>query len=151
MKTSTLIYPAVLLLFLPALNACMRSEAELHDTTNEIINRSKPEIELSENETIQYLADLEKYKEKAMRDIEFNDQEIFRIRKALVKKGEVIPVETMDVLDQLDRQNLVMKIKMMDYTGDGIESWRAFKAEFGSDMKTLSNSINTLKSSYSVQ
>lgn len=151
MKKSTLIYPAILLLLLPGFTACTGSEVELHDTTNEIINKSRPEIELSENETIHYLADLEKYKEEAMLNIEENDKQIFEIRKALVRKGEVIPVETMDILDQLDRQNIVMKMKMIDYTGDGVESWQAFKAEFGSDMKTLSNSISTLKSSYSIQ
>lgn len=144
MKNSIGICSAVLLMALPFFTGCTRPEIEFHDETNEIINRHQT---FSDRENIQYLADMEEFRENVIIDIEANNKCISELKKGFSEKEKSVRLEKMELLDQLERQNNNMRFRMNDYTGDGIASWYSFKAEFSSDMKTLSNSLNILKSS----
>ncbi len=99
---------------------------------------------MTEAESVHYLADMEKYKGEVMLDIEMNNQSISELKKTAMQKEKYSRLKSLEILDQLERQNNSLRMKMIDYTGDGIASWRLFKAEFSSDMKTLSNSLSIL-------
>jgi len=146
MKKSTFMYGVPILYFSLFFASCSGQGEKFHDASEELMD--KPPQTNEENDP-KYLADMENYRKKVMLDIEENNHRIIELKNIASTQSKEIRLRSLGILDQLERQNKSMEMKMIDYTGDGIENWRSFKAEFSSDMKTLSNSLKTLKSSKS--
>lgn len=129
------------------LASCNSSEKKVEDATENVIeaNENLDDANISLDEAnLKYQNELDKYKKQSYTKIDENNQSIidFKSRIALEKKEAKADYQAK--IDDLEKKNSDMKLKLDNYKMDNKEKWENFKEEFNHDMDELGAAFKDL-------
>ncbi|MDZ4713927.1 MAG: hypothetical protein SH819_00520 [Cytophagales bacterium] len=84
-----------------------------------------------------YLADVESYRKEAAEKIATNDRSIAEFNLRIRQEKQEARIAYEKKISALEQKNSDMKKRLQDYKAQGLENWKAFKAEFARDLDEL--------------
>ncbi len=84
------------------------------------------------------------YKEASEKKISENNEKILALKAKIKAEKKALRIENQHALDELDRKNEKLKVRMQQYKNADKNSWEAFKLNFNKDMDALGKSISAM-------
>lgn len=135
MKSAIIIAIAIFVL-----ESCKSPAGKVEDATEDAVEAEKA-LEKANQE---YLNDIEKYRLETIAKIEENEQTILDFKEKIELEKKDVKAEYFKKIEELNKKNSDLKIKIQDYNVEGKEKWEAFKAEYNRDMEELGKAFKDL-------
>lgn len=139
-KFTNIIAIAALTLSTAFISAC-NSPAEKLENAQEDVQEANERLDEAEEE---YLRDIENYRMETADKIADNDSILADFREKIKTEKEEDREYYQKQIDDLERRNNEMRIRMDEYKGEGEDKWQQFKTEFSHDMKELGEAFKNL-------
>lgn len=138
MKNLKVVTYGIFLLALIVTAGCESSSSDKMKDAEENLAETNQDLENAKKE---YLADIKSYKKEVAEITTANEQLIKDLRlKADNYKGEM-KVDYNRKINDLEKSNEAMKVKLKEYKEEGKDNWDSFKDEFNHDMDELAKAL----------
>jgi len=127
---------AMLSLFFGGLTSC-KSNAEKQADLNE----TQMETKVDSADARVDRAKWEAFKQDVNATISKNEQRIAELNANIKKEGNRLDAKYQKNVDELQKKNEDLKVKIRIYETDKKQDWESFKREFDSDMSDLGNAL----------
>jgi hypothetical protein len=141
MKKSLIVLIVLILMATTIFFATRTSPAENVANAEDKVMKAQKNLD---NANIEYLADMEVYRQETEAKIDANNRSIAAFDARVETEKAEARAEYKRRITELEQMNTDMKKRLDDYKADGKDNWDKFKIEFSHDMDELGKAFKDL-------